>query len=344
MRLVCLGLLVALSFSAVACSSDDKKKDSTAQVEDEGSTSVEVSAADGGEVKLGKASLEIPGGALGDDTTITVESKAPSSNMPDAASLKGLVYDFGPDGTSFAAPAALTLPSVGEVGSDEEAVIAWLDEEAGAWQDLATTTASDGSLQAEITHFTKFVVRLRGVVTSDCSFSKCDSDITGTWKLSGLCADVPENAGPLGDSCPSATADVNVEADGTISFAEDGTMTKDITNRAIITFTLPSSCLESLGGGMLPASCEDLNSEDEEDGSTTVCSGDPAESCTCVETGATETDTTPGTYEITGKGDVTFTETDSEPENQSYCVKGNELRVQRVTEDGITLTYMATRQ
>lgn len=343
MRLVYLGLLVALALPGLACSSDDKKKkDSTTQVEEEGQTSVEVSAADGGEVKLGKASLEIPGGALDDDTTITVESTKPSSSLPEASSLKGLVYDFGPDGTTFAAPAALTLPSVGDAGEGKEAVIAWLDEDSGAWQDLPTTTASDGSLQADITHFTKFVVRLRGVVTSDCSFSKCGGDIVGTWSLTGLCADVPENAGPLGDSCPTATADVNLDASGTITFHDDGTITKSFTTRVIATFTVPNSCLASIHG-TIPASCDELSDEDED--SVTVCTGDPSESCTCTETGTPETDTDPGEYEITGTGEITISDAGgADPESQTYCVKGGELRAHAISEDGVEITYIATRQ
>jgi hypothetical protein len=343
MRFVYLGLLVALSLPAVACSSDDKgKKDSTTQVEKEGQTSVEISAADGGLVELGKASLDIPGGALDGDTTITVESSEPSSSLPDASSLKGLVYDFGPDGTTFAAPAALTLPSVGDAGEGKEAVIAWLDEESGVWQDLPTTTAGDGSLQADITHFTKFVVRLRGVVTGDCSFNKCGGDIEGTWSLTGLCADVPGGLDPFDGKCPEAVADVNVDASGTITFNGDGTLTKNFTTQVIATLTVPSSCLETLHG-TLPASCDELNEEDED--SSTVCTGDPTESCTCVETGSPETDTDPGDYSTTPSGDLTIGDVDStEPDDQAFCVKGDELRVQGTSDDGVTITYIATRQ
>jgi len=336
MRVSFLGLVLALAAFAPACGGEgDGDKPAPGAVSGSGqTTSVEISAAEGGEVTIGDASLEIPGGALADDTTITVETAAPSSSLPDSASLKGLVYDFGPDGTEFTTAATLTLPSVGDPGEGKVAVIAWLDEEAGAWQDLATTVASDGSLSAEITHFTKFVVRLNDAVTSDCSFSKCGGDITGTWGLTGICADVPEGADPFGGACPEATVDVNLNVTGSITFEAGGTYTKNFETSSSVTFIVPASCLSSMGS----SSCSDLEDE------RTACSGDPSDTCTCVQEEAPHADTGTGTWETTDSGELTMTEDGDEPESMTYCVRDGQVSVQQVNEEGVTITWKATAQ
>lgn len=342
MKLGFLGLLAVLAL-VPACSSKSDAEPST-EVGKEEQASVEVSAAEGGEVTIGKASLEIPGGALAEDTTITVETSNPSNSLPDASSLKGMLYDFGPDGTAFSAPAALTLPSVGTVGEGKEAVIAWLDEETDAWQDLPTTVAKDGSLQAEISHFTTFVVRLRGVETTGdaCNFSACGGDITGTWTLSGVCADVPDGVGPV--DCPDATVDVNFNATGSITFNDDGTYDKDFVNTTTITIEMPNSCLKMLGGGTAPESCAAIaDGEVDEDGKSTTCTGDPATKCTCVETSPQDIDAATGTWEAGAQGAISMADDGEDPDSQLYCVTGNKLQVQQTSDDGVTITWMGTR-
>lgn len=343
MKLGFLGLLAVLAL-VPACSSKDDSTPATEQGKEE-QTSVEVSAAEGGEVTIGKASLEIPGGALAEDTTITVATTNPTSGLPDASTLKGLLYDFGPDGTAFSAPAALTLPSVGTVGEGKEAVIAWLDEETDTWQDLPTTVAKDGSLQAEISHFTTFVVRLRGVETpaGECGFTKCGGDIVGTWTLSGVCATIPDGTGPV--DCPDATVDVNLGATGSITFNADGTYDKNFVTTNTITIGLPNACLKMIGQGTAPGACSDIgDGEADEDGTIMTCTGEPADECTCVETHPEETDVATGAWEATG-GDISLVDDGdtADGDTQEFCVTGDELRVHVLNDDGVGITWIATR-
>jgi hypothetical protein len=113
-------------------------------------------ASEGGNVVSGAAVLDIEANALTDDVAITVESSAPSNALPDRATIHGLIYDFGPDGTAFDPPALLTLPIVETPASDDQVVISWLDN--GSWVNLETTVEGDNA-SALVEHFTSFAVR-----------------------------------------------------------------------------------------------------------------------------------------------------------------------------------------
>jgi hypothetical protein len=104
---------------------------------------------------------------------------------------------------------------------------------------------------------------------------------------------------------------------------------------------VPNSCLEAIHGSV-PATCDELS--DPEEVPPTICSGDPAEACTCVKEEAAEADVASGTWEVTAPGDVSIADDGDTPEPTSYCVNGDELKVQTTTEDGIVITWMATRQ
>jgi hypothetical protein len=157
-----LPLAFVLAVAVPACSSshsgdDDSSAGNPKSTAQASSASVAITAADGGEVALGDAKLSIPGGALADDTTVTVASSQPSSSLPEASSVQGLVYDFGPTGTTFAKPVALTLPLAKSPGDGKEAVISYLNEDTNSWEDLTTTTSA-GVVSADIAHFSRYVV------------------------------------------------------------------------------------------------------------------------------------------------------------------------------------------
>lgn len=306
------------------------------------SASKKISADDGGEVELGDAALSIPAGALASDTTVTVEAAPPSDDLPDASTLKGLLYDFGPDGTTFETPVALTLPSVGKPGADEEAVIAWLDEDKGEWQDLATTVNDDGTLTAEITHFTTFVVRFNGVEQSDCGFSACGGDVVGTWKVTGLCAKA-EMA--LEELCPTAVATFDVQVSGSATFESDGTRSTDFTTKVDISYTLDADCLDAATGGNVPASCDDLSkpAQPDDDKGPTTCTGDPSEACTCVEEGIEKTEHKSGQYTIDGSKMTTIDDDDGSEEVLDFCVEGGEGRFQQQADKAV-ITWIAQKQ
>lgn len=318
------------------------KSDNPADAGSSQSASLKITAAKGGKVVLGKASLSIPAGSLASDATITVETSAPSSDLPDSDKVKGMVYDFGPDGTKFSEPAKLTLPSAGEPAADEEAVIAWLDTDKMAWQDLATTVNADGSLTAEVTHFTNFAVIFNGLASSDCDFSACGGDIVGTWAVTGVCAEIAE---AVIDVCPNAVATLDITLTGTATFNADGTRSTDFTSENTITYTLDAQCLNTITMNMPPATCDALSKEADPasgDGPTT-CTGDPTVACTCVATNPETTEMKTGTYSIDGSTLVSKDDTDNSMTVAQFCVKGTELRVQQ-PEDKAVLTWIAKKQ
>jgi WD40-like Beta Propeller Repeat/ZU5 domain len=120
-------------------------------------TSAPIAAAAGGEVRLGAARVTIPPGALEADTTITL-SLVTNPNVPDATSVVGAIYDFGPSGLTFNKPVTLSLPLNQAIPAGKRAEIGWLDEQDGQWVALDSTTGAD-AVVAETDHFTLFAVR-----------------------------------------------------------------------------------------------------------------------------------------------------------------------------------------
>jgi len=126
----------------------------------------------GGKIAMaGGASLDIPAGALANDTAITI---AQSSATSPAGALSP-VYEFGPDGTTFSKPATVTLPV--PQGTNAGSVY-W--SAAGASYDELPTMVQGTSAVAQI-------VRLsRGFVGAPCGTaggSACAArrDVTGTF-------------------------------------------------------------------------------------------------------------------------------------------------------------------
>lgn len=124
-------------------------------------TTVSITADSGGDVAIGTAKLSIPGGALSADTDITMQTEDPPSSLPESGTVKGPLYQFGPDGTTFSTPADLALPLPSKPASGETPVVSWLDTSTNTWQDLDTTVSGD-SVTAAVPHFTFFVIRFKG--------------------------------------------------------------------------------------------------------------------------------------------------------------------------------------
>jgi hypothetical protein len=289
--------------------------------------SVDVSAEAGGEVEVGAAKLTIPAGALAEDTTITAESKSPSG-LPDSATLTGLQYDFGPDGLTFLAPVTLELP-VGTVPSGKEAVISWLDESTNTWHD-ETTTAAAGKVSADIMHFTTFIVRFRDAGAVDCSFASCGGDVVGTWDIQGVCVTLGEE-NPFEQSCPTATIELVVDGNGTVTFNADLTYSVTINLTGDMTIVFPAACVTGA------PSCDGLL------GDEFTCTGSPSSGCTCVQA-LNQVNENGGTYATAGS-QITFHNTgDPEPQAPSdYCVADTQLKVSRTEPNGNSFVYTAVR-
>ena len=320
-RHLVFALVLGTSFG---CSSDSGDKDTSGETAED-SITVSISAAEGGEVKLGKAALSIPAGALSEDLEVTLEAKRPASTLPEQGSLSGLSYDFGPDGTTFEKPVELTLPLEGKPGDGEQAVISWYDESTETWQDLEATV-SGGLITAEVEHFTLFVVRFKGVASGafDCSFAACSGEgIEGTWSMAGACIDTGKNDNPFAQiaGCEDAVFDAGVDAEGEITF-EAGSYSYQWTFSGILNLEINATCLAAVGGG---APCEDFEPDD---GVTCVSKG---ALCSCTgPAGDPDESAGTGTYEVSGST-ISFTdEGDTEPDVQDICVEGDEAKIHQV--------------
>ena len=111
-----------------------------------------IRADSGGVVELGGVRLEVPPGALAQDTTITLD--LPS----DPTRALYLVADFGPDGLQFSKPATIRfdLSGVDLVGVDLQYVrVSWWD--GLQWRGLDSSVTPDtAALVGYTTHFTGF--------------------------------------------------------------------------------------------------------------------------------------------------------------------------------------------
>jgi len=118
-----------------------------------------VITAEGGLIRYGKIAVDVPAGAVAQDTTVSITRLAapfytePAEDAPsDAvqAELVSMVHDFGPAGVTFEKPVTVTLPYDPGLGPDvrdpERVVVAyWNGEEwaiAGGTADPSTRTVS----------------------------------------------------------------------------------------------------------------------------------------------------------------------------------------------------------
>jgi len=311
--------------TTVACSSDsDKKADTT--VETPGSVTAKISADKGGEVKLGAAALKIPAGALSDDLEVTLDAKQPDKSLPDQASLSGLTYDFGPDGTTFDKPVELTLPLTAKPGDGQQAVISWYDAEKDAWQDLTASVKGD-AISADVQHFTLFVVRFKGVASGafDCGFTPCGGEgIEGSWTISGACFDTGEQDNPFASiqGCEDAKFDVGVDAEGEVTF-DAGTYDYHWTFTGNVSLDLSAACVNVINQGK---PCEEYTLDD-----GVVCATEGAR-CKCSGP-AGDPDESMGTGSYSVSGDEITLDDGEDPETQKICVKGDQAKLQGTSTD-----------
>lgn len=329
-------------------------------------TSKAISAAEGGEVTLGGVTLAIPGGALADDTTVTVEV-LDKADQPGASEIVADVFDFGPDGTEFSKPVTLEF-DVGDlkVPSGKEAVIAFLD--GNEWTTLEDSELAGGKITASTTHFTPFTVRLvllpdGGVqqVGGQCApddFDACGGDLVGTWEYTGACITLPPDAlnGNSSDQSPFAMCEeqpllsVTVDLTGTTTFDADGTYALEQTVTTSSEIAVPASCLDTLTMGMLDAAmaCDQiLMGTLDADGNCAGAAGEPS----------MDMNTGSGTWTTEG-GMLIIEETPSAdagvavdagapsgPDDVRYCVTGDTVVVVvKDTTEGFTMQYTATRK
>ncbi|RJQ25246.1 MAG: DUF4430 domain-containing protein [Peptococcaceae bacterium] len=118
---------------------------------------------------LGEVGLSVPAKALNSNIEITVKKiaipGAAKSSGSEAPAPKGYrpvspVYQFGPDGTTFAVPATLALKvAIPRLTKPENLALAWYDKVNGTWVAIpAVVDAANGLVVAKIRHFSDYAV------------------------------------------------------------------------------------------------------------------------------------------------------------------------------------------
>lgn len=292
-----------------------------------------ITAAKGGTLTAPGATLVIPAGALAADTTVTL-TVTDKGSEPDAANIAAKVFTFGPDGTQFLKPVAMTLafdPS--NPPADKTAKLAFLKD--GAWVALADSKVTGTEVTATTTHFTPFTVVWTsgaGQTGGTCpAYTACGGDPTGTWSYTAGCATVG-NADPFKGQCPGASFSLTIDLVGTVTFG-GGNYTAKSTATTSSSVLAPKSCVgndcaKALGSQFPNAKDDGVN---------------------CVGTSAPQTSSGDGTgtYVVAGnKMTLTDSKAGATPTDAEFCVKGNELSVHVLPKQagGSEVTYTATKQ
>jgi len=114
-----------------------------------------VSADRGGAIGNGHVRLEIPAGALDEDTYITME-------MVDKSNL---VVEFGPDGLVFNKPVTMMMTLTGTTaeGLAESTLIKWYDPDSDRWENITNLpVSSPNKVSALLEHFSKYGADIGG--------------------------------------------------------------------------------------------------------------------------------------------------------------------------------------
>jgi hypothetical protein len=119
-----------------------------------------IRASEGGSVEVAGFRVEIPAGALAEDTFVTIDLPL---SLPQA---NYVVADFGPSGTRFAKPITLTLPLNGAnlAGIDLSTVgVSYWN--GSSWEDYGGS-ATSGAVRTTTDHFSTYGARRGGVETT----------------------------------------------------------------------------------------------------------------------------------------------------------------------------------
>lgn len=115
----------------------------------------------------GVAELTIPASSLAADTVITL------TVVTAAGGAESDIFDFGPDGTTFATPATLAITFAGTVPEGKTPVVAVLED--ATWTPLANPAFASGVVSGSVDHFSEFAV----VFVDEAEASACDATCMG---------------------------------------------------------------------------------------------------------------------------------------------------------------------
>jgi hypothetical protein len=302
------------------------------------SASVMITASAGGTVAAGGGSLLVPAGALAADRMITLQVRTAAGGDPNRANLASDIFNFGPDGTVFAVPVALTLPLNIDVPAGKQAVVAWLDTAGGQWFPVPSVMEDADKVRGMVSHFTSFAVLLINEGDTCPTATPCGGSLNGTWRYSAACLKA--------DTGETVKCGENQEIQTSIDYALTGTVTIDggrftanqmIVLRRSIFYT--AACLTDISMGQPVGPCSGIQTELNKQQTGWTCTGTPEQGCSC-QLSVNVTQTPMGSVVINGQ-QVAFNEDGKEPKDPgSFCVQGNNLTVQ----DAEGSLYTAVRQ
>lgn len=344
-RWFAIGMALSVCAVVAACGGEDSSGPPSYAGE---TTSVMVEAGKAAALTLGAVKLDVPEGAVAADTevSVAVSSKA---GKPDESKIAIDVYDFGPDGTTFDKAVKLEFDLKGvDVGKGKKAQVAWLED--GQWKALPTSVRN-GKASAETTHFTPFTVLIVAdgsqQVGGQCSgeFTPCGGDLMGTWEYTAACLNLPDGFVPgVDEENPFEVCSVqplaryNVDISGEVTFGADGSFTSEQTRSFSGGILITGACLDQIASqsGGMSITCESLEGVPEGDDCLVGSEEEPP-----------ETEIMTGTY--TAEGNVVMVHEDGyEPDpsdmGQEYCVRGDTLTVHLSDDEGLDITFTATRK
>ncbi len=186
-----------------------------------------------------------------------------------------------------------------------------------------------------------------GGAASGCSsdFNACGGDLIGSWQITSLCLENPEqmlDTTGLPPACSDMVPDFDYRPEGTLVFGEDGTGTIDITLVADAVIVITEQCLAAQVGSDVTVSASVCNVMESSFDSTSVFQGGSCElagnGCRCLMTTVEQSFGSGGSYRIEGNEIVEDT-----GEREAFCVVGNTLTV-RGESLGIAMVMTFTRQ
>ena len=113
--------------------------------------------AEGGEYSLAGCSIEVPAGAVQEETEISIEKleDAPEGS-PEAEGLVA-IYEFSPSGTSFQTPISVSFP-MADATDGTPVTLLYLDPEDNHWQACGESTVSGGTVTFQLSHFSTYAL------------------------------------------------------------------------------------------------------------------------------------------------------------------------------------------
>ena len=211
------------SSAGVSSSSSASVSSSSSSSSSSGGTTQSVGP-DGGTVALSDGtSVQIPAGALGAVTAITI-TPDPSAPPPDGGIWVGTPYLFGPEGTQFASPVTVTLPFVpselpGDAGPDGIAIDT-APAGSTAYVALATTVVDTTHVSAQTSHFSAY----GPAIDVGDQVYVCDPPCSGagmTCCYANLCTNLgtnPSDCGRCGHECAAMKTCVNGACCGSVGY------------------------------------------------------------------------------------------------------------------------------